>query len=154
MSPSLLTIGTHNRRHGATLAAKEANVDTLHVRYNAVHSGAERDIFPNLPAPEVRPGIVSFTATCWGELLKPDQVPSGNAVPLASDCYRFVLTNPAVDVCLMGPRSVSDLTAALDGWDKGPMTPEEMAWMRRVGQAKYRRPSRFSLRWSGNESGN
>jgi aryl-alcohol dehydrogenase-like predicted oxidoreductase len=149
-----VAVSTHNRRHAATLAAKEANVDTLHVRYNAVHSGAERDIFPYLSVPEVRPGIVSFTATCWGELLNPDQVPSGNAIPLASDCYRFVLTNPAVDVCLMGPRSVSDLTAALDGWDKGPMTPEEMAWMRRVGQAKYRRLSRFSLRWSENESGN
>jgi len=146
-----LAVSTHNRAHAAELAAKNSDIDALHVRYNAVHSGAESDIFPHLPAPAARPGIVSFTATCWGELLQPDKVPAGNAVPVASDCYRFVLANPAVDVCMMGPRSASDLTAALDAWDQGPMTPEEMAWMRRVGQAKYRKPSRFSLRWSGKE---
>ena len=147
-----IAVSTHNRPHAAELAGNDANLDVLHVRYNAVHSGAERDIFPKLPAPEARPGIVSFTATCWGELLKPDQVPAGDAVPSASDCYRFVLANPAVDVCLTGPRSVSDLTAALDAWDKGPMTAEEIAWMRRVGQAKYRRPSRLSFRYAGKGS--
>jgi aryl-alcohol dehydrogenase-like predicted oxidoreductase len=146
-----LAVSTHNRAHAAALAAKNSDIDALHVRYNAVHSGAERDIFPYLPAPEARPGIVSFTATCWGQLLKPDKVPAGDAVPSAADCYRFVLANPAVDICLMGPRSVSDLTAALDAWDQGPLTAEEMAWMRRVGQAKYRRPSRFSVGWSGKE---
>ena len=116
------------------------------MRYNAVHPGAERDIFPKLPAPEVRPGIVTFTATCWGDLMKPDKVPAGDKVPTASDCYRFNLTNPAVDLCLTGPRSASDLTAALDALDKGPMTPEEMDWMRRVGQAKYFKPSLFSIK--------
>ena len=141
-----VAVSTHNRGHAAELACNDASLGALHVRYNAVHSGAERDIFPKLPGPESRPGIVSFTATCWGELLKPDKVPAGDAVPSASDCYRFVLANPAVDVCLMGPRSVSDLAAALDAWDKGPMTAEELAWMRRVGQAKYHPPGRFSLR--------
>ncbi len=141
-----IAVSTHNRSHAVEVACKEANIGALHVRYNAVHSGAERDLFPKLPAPESRPGIVSFTATCWGELLKPDGVPSNDPVPSASDCYRFVLTNPAVDVCLMGPRSVSDLAAALDAWERGPMTEEEMAWMHRVGQAKYRTPGRFSFR--------
>jgi aryl-alcohol dehydrogenase-like predicted oxidoreductase len=147
-----IAVSTHNRPHAAELARHDANIDALHVRYNAVHSGAERDIFPKLPAPEARPGIVSFTATCWGALLRQERVPPGNAVPSASDCYRFVLTNPAVDVCLTGPRSASDLTAALDGWDKGPMTAEELAWMRRVGQAKYQKPSRFWLKWAGKGS--
>ena len=56
-------VSTHNRPHAALLANHNGNVDILHVRYNAVHPGAERDIFPKLPAPEVRPGIVAFTAT-------------------------------------------------------------------------------------------
>ena len=123
------------------MANHNGDVDVLHVRYNAVHPGAERDIFPKLPAPEVRPGIVTFTATCWGDLMKPDKVPAGEKIPSAGDCYRFNLTNPAVDLCLTGPRSASDLTAALDALDKGPMTPEEMDWMRRVGQAKYFKPT-------------
>ena len=118
------------------MADHNGNVDVLHVRYNAVHPGAERDIFSKLPAPQVRPGIVVFTATCWGDLMKPDKVPGGDKVPTASDCYRFNLTNPAVDLCLTGPRSASDLAAALDALDKGPLTPEEMDWMRRVGAGK------------------
>jgi predicted aldo/keto reductase-like oxidoreductase len=147
-----IAISTHNRPHAAELACNQADIGALHVRYNAVHSGAERDLFPKLPLAAARPGIVSFTATCWGELLKPDHVPPGDAAPSASDCYRFVLANPAVDVCMMGPRSISDLTAALDAWDKGPMTTEEIAWMRRVGQAKYRRPGRFSFKYAGKGS--
>jgi len=141
-----IAVSTHNRPQAAAMADHNGDVDILHVRYNAVHPGAERDIFPKLPAPEVRPGIVAFTATCWGDLMKPDKVPAGDKVPTASDCYRFNLTNPAVDLCLTGPRSVSDLTAALDALDMGPMTPEEMDWMRRVGQAKYFKPSLFSIK--------
>ncbi|MGO9304371.1 MAG: hypothetical protein ACLP3R_11985 [Candidatus Korobacteraceae bacterium] len=140
-----IAVSTHNRPLAPEIA-RNRDVDILHVRYNAVHPGAEQDIFPKLPAAEVRPGIVTFTATCWGDLMKPDKVPAGDKVPTASDCYRFNLTNPAVDLCLTGPRSASDLTAALDALDKGPMTPEELDWMRRVGQAKYRKPSMFSLK--------
>jgi aryl-alcohol dehydrogenase-like predicted oxidoreductase len=141
-----IAVSTHNRPHAADLANNNSEVDVLHVRYNAVHPGAERDIFPKLTAPEVRPGIVTFTATCWGDLMKPDKVPVGDRVPTAGDCYRFNLTNPAVDLCLMGPRSISDLTAALETIEKGPMTAEEMDWMRRVGQAKYEKPRLLSIK--------
>src|SRR5271165_487410 len=141
-----IAVSTHNRPQAAALANHKGDVDVLHVRYNAVHPGAERDIFPKLPAPAVRPGIVAFTATCWGDLMKPDNVSAGERIPSADDCYRFNLTNPAVDLCLTGPRSVSDLTAALDALDKGPMTTAEMNWMRRIGQAKYFKPSLFSLK--------
>jgi hypothetical protein len=43
-----------------------------------------------------------------------------------------------------GPRSMADLTAALDAWDKGPLSAEEMSWMRRVGEVKYRK-RRFAI---------
>ena len=36
--------------------------------------------------------------------------------------------------------------AALDAVEKGPMTSEEVEWMRRVGQAKYTKPGLFSLK--------
>jgi hypothetical protein len=29
---------------------------------------------------------------------------------------------------------------------KSPMTPDEMDWMRRVGKAKYQKPSLFSIK--------
>ncbi len=134
-----LAISTHNRPLAVEFANKRG-LDVLHVRYNAMHTGAERDIFEKLPEVNERPGIVSFTATSWGQLMKPHKVPVGDAVPSAGDCYRFVMTNPGVDVCLTGPASVAELSSALDGWEKGPMTEDELAWMRRVGAAKYGKP--------------
>jgi hypothetical protein len=93
-----VAVSTYHRPQAAATA--NHNGDVLHVRYNAVHPGAERDIFPKLASPEVRPGIATFTATCWGDLMKPDKVPAGAKIPSAGDCYRFNLTNPAVDLCL------------------------------------------------------
>jgi len=56
-----LALSTHHRPLAAQLASDE-RFGALHVRYNAEHPGAERDVFPLLPAIN-RPGIVSFTAT-------------------------------------------------------------------------------------------
>src|SRR5271169_5112932 len=80
-----IAVSTHNRPLAPEIA-RSSDVDILHVRYNAVHPGAERDIFPKLPAPEARPGIVTFTATCWGDLMKPDKLPVGEKIPSAADC--------------------------------------------------------------------
>jgi aryl-alcohol dehydrogenase-like predicted oxidoreductase len=93
-----------------------------------------------------RPGIVSFTATSWGELLSPKKLPSHDRQPTAADAYRFVLSNPKVDVCLTGPKSPEQFRDALEALDKGPMTEEELAWMRRVGDAKYVKAGAFSMR--------
>jgi len=108
--------------------------DVLHIRYNAEHRGAEQDVFPFLPA-DNRPGIVSFTATSWGRLLNRKRTPSGDPVPTAADCYRFVLSNPAVDVCLTGPSSAEHAAQALEALDRGPMSPQEIAWMHRIGDS-------------------
>jgi aryl-alcohol dehydrogenase-like predicted oxidoreductase len=131
-----LAVSTHHRPLAPQLAAA-GEIDILHVRYNAIHRGAEREIFPLLPPREARPGIVSFTATSWGQLLTPKQMPAGERVPTAADCYRFVLSNPAVDICLSGPKDAAQFQSALDALDRGPMTAGEIAWMERVGKAKY-----------------
>jgi|SRR5579883_184931 len=131
-----LAVSTHERPLAPKFAA-DAELDILHVRYNAIHRGAEREIFPLLQPKGSRPGIVSFTATSWGQLLTPKNVSSGERVPTATDCYRFVLSNPAVDICLSGPKDPQQFQAALDAIERGPMNAEELAWMQRVGQAKY-----------------
>ena len=133
-----LALSTHNRPLASALA-KEAEYDVLHVRYNAIHRGAERDIFPHLPPRESRPGMVAFTATSWRQLLTKSKLAAGERVPSAADCYRFVLSHPAIDVCMAGPKNALQLKAALDGLARGPMESEEYAWMARVGQAKYGR---------------
>ncbi len=49
----------------------------------------------------------------------------------ASDCYRFCLSNEHVDVVLSGPASMAQLDENLAALQKGPLSTEEMEWMRR-----------------------
>lgn len=108
-------------------------IDALMLRYNAAHPGAEREVFPLLS--RRRPGVVAFTATRWGTLLDRALVPAGEPLPRASDCYRFALGNPNVDVCLAGPKDERELDEALMAIERGPLDSDEEAWMRRVGAA-------------------
>lgn len=111
----------------------------FHVRYNAVHTGAERDVFPSLAEIDEtsRPGIVTYTTTSWGQLCDPSRVPAGERPPGGTDCYRFALSNSDVDVCLAGPNDADQMRQALDALSLGPMDAEELAWMRRVGDHIY-----------------
>jgi aryl-alcohol dehydrogenase-like predicted oxidoreductase len=116
------------------------------VRYSAAHPGAEREVFSNLADP--KPGVLAFTATRWGTLLDPSLTPPGERTPTASDCYRFVLSNPSVDVSLAGLKDGPELDAALAALDAGPMDEHALAWMRRVGvvvrrEAKKESPVAF-----------
>jgi aryl-alcohol dehydrogenase-like predicted oxidoreductase len=125
----------HNRSLFPRLAAENI-FDVFHVRYNAVHRGAENDVFPLLK-PEGKPGIVSFTATRWGQLLDPGKMPAGETPPTAADCYRFVLANPNVDVVLSGPRTIEQLRANLSVMEEAPMTEHELNRMRKIGDYIY-----------------
>ncbi len=127
----------HNRKLFPDLA-EEGLLDVMHVRYNAVHRGGEKEIFPLLPDRD-RPGVVSFTATDWGKLLKPKKMPANTDAPSAGDCYRFVLSNPAVDVCLTGPKNLEQMRENLDILDQGPMSGGELKRIRRIGDHIYGR---------------
>lgn len=127
----------HNRSLVPVLD-KEKILDVFHVRYNAVHRGAEQDIFPNLDKND-KPGIVSFTATRWGHLLNPAKMPPGETTPTAADCYRFVLSNPEVDVTLTGPKTLEQMRENLTVLSEGPMNEEEMARMHRIGDHIYKK---------------
>jgi len=124
-------LSSHNRKLLGELA-RNGEFDVMHLRYNAAHRGAETEIFPFL-GEERRPGIVSFTATRWGKLLNPKKMPPGEKPPTAADCYRFVLSHPAVDVCVSGAKTVEQMRENLAGLDAGPMSDAELARMRRIG---------------------
>jgi aryl-alcohol dehydrogenase-like predicted oxidoreductase len=135
-----LAVSTHARNRVPAFASAP-DFDVVHFRYNAAHPGAEKDIFPHLPRPG-RPGLVAFTATSWGQLvgkpafLRPGRpLPAGEKVPTGADCYRFVLTRPEVDVCIAGPANAEQMDQAMEALRLGPMTEDELAWMRRVGKA-------------------
>ena len=117
---------------------RDGLIDVFHIRYNAVHRGAETDAFPHIGA-EKRPGIVSFTATCWQRLLKPNKMPPDENPPRAGDCYRFALSHPAVDVCMSGARNLEQMRENLQALAAGPMTGMELERMRKIGDAIHRK---------------
>jgi len=133
-------LSSHDRKLLGELA-KGGEFDVLHLRYNAAHRGAEKDIFPFLEG-EKRPGTVAFTATRWGKLLDPKKMPPGEKPPTAADCYRFVLSHPAVDVCMSGAKTVEQMRENLSVLDAGPMGEDELARMRRIGDHVYGKPRR------------
>jgi predicted aldo/keto reductase-like oxidoreductase len=68
-------------------------------------------------------------------LLKSRKIPRGERKPTGADCYRFALTQPDVNVCMSGPADAAQMDEALEALRRGPMTEDELAWMRRVGRA-------------------
>ena len=137
-----LGLSGHNRSLFPRLAAG-GDFDLFHVRYNAAHRGAEEEVFPHLGEGEDRPGLATYTATRWGALLKPRRMPPGQNPPPAADCYRFVLSQEAVDVCLTGPRNLAQMREALQALELGPLEAQEMERMRRIGDHVHARGRRF-----------
>ncbi len=135
-----LAVSTHVRRYAGELV-RQGVLDVLMMRYNAAHRGAEQDIFPYLPASD--PGVVSYTATRWGKLLRAPRGWKGR-VPTAGECYRFALGQPQVHVCLTAPRNARELSENLAAVAAGPLAPEEMDFMGRFGDEVHRQ-QRFFL---------
>jgi aryl-alcohol dehydrogenase-like predicted oxidoreductase len=126
-----LAISGHNRRLFPKLVKKKL-FDIFHIRYSAAHRGAEIESFPHLQGDD-RPGVVTYTATRWGQLLEEKKMPPGESPPLASDCYRFVLSHPAVDICMTGPKSIEQMRQGLITLGRGPMSEVELVRMRKIG---------------------
>jgi len=131
-------MSSHKRPLFPKVASGEVNApsDFFHVRYNAVHTGAEKEVFPHLPR-EDRPGIGIFTATCWRKLLKPKLMPPGESPLTAADCYRFVLSNPDVNICLTAPGSAEQMEENFRALEKGPLDEGEAERVRRIGRYVY-----------------
>ncbi len=122
----------HNRRfHGEMARREDSPFDVHMIRYNAAHRGAETEIFEGLK--KDRPGITTYTATRWGKLLREDKMPPGEKPMTAAECYRFVLSHPAVDLCLAGPRSEEEMVQGLRALSDGPLSPEELERFGRIG---------------------
>ena len=137
-------VSMHNRKRAGTLA-EDSPLDMLMIRYNAAHPGAERDIFPHLA--KRKPAIVAYTATRWRGLLKRPKGWNG-PVMTASDCYRFCLSNPHVDLVLTGPKNRQQLQDNLsDLREKGPLSEKENRWIREFGHIVHRGSSRFTFRF-------
>lgn len=134
-------MSTHDRKFAGTLAQQGA-LDVMMIRYNAAHRGAEQDIFPYLQPHN--PGVVSFTATRWQYLLRrPGKWSKHEPVPAPGMAYRFVLSNPSVHVCMMAPSNLKQFEMNLTEIRKGRLDEQEVTFMKRFGDAVYRRRKWF-----------
>jgi aryl-alcohol dehydrogenase-like predicted oxidoreductase len=131
-----LGISSHNRKVFPELE-KEKAIDVFHLRYNAANRGAENDVFPHLDRD--RAAVVSYTATRWRQLLKQKNMPENMEAPTASDCYRFVLSNQNVDVCLMGAKTEGQMHENLKVLRSNPMDELELNQMKKIGDHIYNR---------------
>jgi aryl-alcohol dehydrogenase-like predicted oxidoreductase len=128
-------VSIHARKLAGSLVARGA-IQALMMRYNAAHRGAEQEIFPHLAAHS--PAVISYTATRWTYLLRrPRGWPKDGRVPNAGMCYRFVLSNPNVQVCLTAPRSLREFEENLAAVREGPLGEDEMQHMRDFGDAVH-----------------
>jgi len=125
----------HDRKLIGKLAAEGA-LDLFMVRYNAAHRGAEDEIFPYLQ--EHDPAVVGYTATRWSRLLRrPKGWPKDGRVPTASECYRFVLSNPNVDCVLTAPMNKKQFDENMKSLEAGPLSDDDMAFMREFGDVVH-----------------
>lgn len=128
-----IALSGHRLATFAEIAQREDSpIDILMVRYNAARRNAETEVFERLPEVN-RPGIVGYTTTCWGKLLDPQKMPPGEPPMTAAECYRFSLTNPHVDTCLIGPQNEAQMNEALETLDGRPMSNEELDRAHRIG---------------------
>jgi aryl-alcohol dehydrogenase-like predicted oxidoreductase len=128
-------ISTHNRKFAGKLV-NEGILDVIMMRYNAAHRGAEQDIFPYLE--KYNPGVVSFTATRWRYLIRrPKKWPKNEPVPTPGMCYRFVLSNPQVHVCMTAPANLKQFEENVKALKLGSLTQEEMELMTKFGDAVH-----------------
>jgi 4a-hydroxytetrahydrobiopterin dehydratase len=116
--------------------------DVFHIRYNAAHSEAEKETFPFLKE-EKYPTIITYTATRWAQLLKPKYMPEGVISFQASDCYRFVLFNKDVDICLCGPKDTCQMQEAISTLELGSLNTDEKHRIKTIGDHVHRTAKSF-----------
>ncbi len=125
-----LGISCHDRPLARALI-DELELDAVMLRYNAAHRGAEREVFATLPE-DRRPGVIAYTATRWGGLLKPQ----GELGPMSpGECYRFALGHPAVDTVLSGARTFEELASNVEAVAQGPLPAPRLDEVKQFGDA-------------------
>ncbi|MFN0247893.1 MAG: aldo/keto reductase [Kofleriaceae bacterium] len=117
---------THDREL-ATRALDAAAWDVVMTRHSAAHPGIETGFLAHAKAKGV--GVITFTALCYGRMLK------GDSAPTAQDCYRYSIAQDGVTATISAPRRHRELVENLEVLGARAMTDEEVARVRAHGAA-------------------
>lgn len=111
-------------------------LDVVMVRHNVAHRSGQKKVFAHLDANDPhRPGIVTFKSAGMSSALwhPPVGLPSGCWQPSVPDLYRYSLSQNSVDVALAGWENRAQVDAAIEGVQKGKLTPEEIEYLNLYG---------------------
>ncbi len=99
----------HNRNLARRIIAS-GHVDVVNLRYSLAHPGHETRVFPE--ALKRGCGVVAYSALKYGLLTRrPEGWAARRRVATPAECYRFVLSHPAVHVAWVGARTVEQVEA-------------------------------------------
>ena len=150
-----LCVSAHDRSVYRDHLALDA-FDLVMVRYNAAHRGAEKEVFPLLPR-DREVGVICYNSTRWGHLFEPRWMPEGVNTPRPTDLYRYVLSNPHIQMVLTAPETPEQLRDNLAALRSGPVTEEERQWLETIGDHVHTlNPSTnfdFLFEWRGPKGG-
>ncbi len=105
-------VTVHNRDLARRIIAS-GEIDVVNLRYSLAHPGHETRVLP--AAADHDCGVVAYSALKYGALItRPEGWPARRRVPTPSECYRFVLSHPAVHVAWVGARNVEQVEANVE----------------------------------------
>ena len=117
-------------RQAALLAANANLVDIAFVRYNPVHPGARRDLFPHLDlsSPTLLFNFKSTIGAISSEKMKRLGLGDSYWRPVVPDYYRFALSASGLDgiLCGLTPAEIEALAASIEA---GSLTEEESNYL-------------------------
>ena len=70
-------------------------------------------------------------------------MPAGEKPLSGTDCYRFVMSHQAVDVCMSGPKNLEEMHQALKALQLGPLSDDELERVQRIGDHVHTNHRRF-----------
>jgi hypothetical protein len=117
-------------RAAARDAIRADAIDLALVRYNPLHPGARKDLFPALDG-ERACRVYNFNST-RGQVYTgtvPPALAGDMWIPRVPDYYRFALTRPQVDGILCSFSRPDEITELLAALDDGPLSAEEEDYM-------------------------
>jgi hypothetical protein len=123
---------TFHERQAVVAGVNDRQVDIAFIRYNAIHPGAQKDVFPQLK-PESPTLLFNFKNT-QGSMSREQFVQAGLAArglwqPSITDYYRFVLSRPEFHGILMAPNTPTELSELAEAIDQGPLSPDDEEYM-------------------------
>jgi len=122
---------TFHDRKAAARALTDERLQLVFARFNAVHRGARRDIFPKV-TPETRP-LFLFTTAHGVRSREALGLPDSNWLPRHTDHYKYALADDRVAGILCAPRKLSEFEDLKQMVAEAPLSQPQLKYIDVLG---------------------